>query len=75
MAKTLVDIDETALAGVQRLLGGVTKKQAVNVALNDRLAAERARKALHELLDTIVNQDVSMFDDPDAIRGLRGKHG
>ena len=50
MAKTLIDVDDEALARVQQLLGVATKKDAVNHALAEVIAAhERAEAVRREI--------------------------
>jgi Arc/MetJ family transcription regulator len=63
MAKTLIDLDETALAEAAELLGTTSKKDTVNTALRevsqrlkrlkalDRLAEMGQRGEFDELLD------------------------
>jgi Arc/MetJ family transcription regulator len=46
MAKTLIDIDEEALAEAQRLLGTTTKRDTVNAALANVAAEQRRRDAV-----------------------------
>lgn len=46
MAVTQIDLDDEALAEVMRISGVKTKKEAVNLALREYVAAERRIEAL-----------------------------
>ncbi|MBX6722153.1 MAG: type II toxin-antitoxin system VapB family antitoxin [Dactylosporangium sp.] len=48
MARTMIDIDEEALAEAARVLGTTTKKDTVNAALREAVARERRLEALLE---------------------------
>lgn len=50
MAKTLIDIDEDALARAQQALGTATKKDTVNRALSDVVALAARRRDLERLI-------------------------
>ena len=51
MAKTLVDVDEANLAKAQQLLGTTTKKDTINAALTEGVAAAASRRDLARLAD------------------------
>lgn len=51
MTKTLIDIDDAALARAQRILGTKTKKDTVNRALGDVVALAARRRDLRRLTD------------------------
>lgn len=72
MAKTLVEVDDEVLAAVQRLMGNVTKKEAINASLADRLAAMRAREAFRQTLEFVTSERGSMMDQADIMEVLRG---
>ena len=50
MAKTLIDIDDDLLEAVQEVLGTTTKKETVNTALREVLAAQQKRRAAQDLI-------------------------
>ncbi len=50
MAKTLVDIDDNLLEAARDVLGTSTKKDTVNAALREVLAAQERRRASVELI-------------------------
>ena len=50
MAKTLVDIDDELLEAAREVLGTSTKKDTVNAALREVLAAQERRRASVELI-------------------------
>lgn len=49
MARTMIEIDESALAEAAHLLGTTTKKDTVNAALREVIARLRRVDALKEL--------------------------
>ncbi|MGP3968979.1 type II toxin-antitoxin system VapB family antitoxin [Streptomyces sp. 6N223] len=49
MSKTVIDIDDEALADAAEILGTRTKKDTVNAALRETGARARRRRALEEL--------------------------
>ncbi|MET0416686.1 MAG: type II toxin-antitoxin system VapB family antitoxin, partial [Actinoplanes sp.] len=51
MAKTLIDLDEQALAAAARLFGTKTKKDTVNTALREAAARLRRAEALADLVE------------------------
>lgn len=59
MAKSLIDIDEEALAEASALLGTKTKKDTVNTALRE--AAQRLRRA-HALAALAERGEAGEFD-------------
>jgi Arc/MetJ family transcription regulator len=63
MAKTLLDVDEEALAAAREILGTSSKVDTVNTALRE-VVASRRRLQLLSWLDT-----GSDIDDPEAMRG------
>lgn len=50
MTKTLVDVDEVALRRAQEVLGTTTKKDTINRALAEVVAAREQREALRREL-------------------------
>ena len=50
MTKTLIDIDDDLLEAVREVLGTTTKKDTVNTALREVLAAQQRRRAAHDLI-------------------------
>ena len=50
MAKTLIDIDDCLLEAARQALGTATKKDTVNAALREVLAAQQRRRAVDELI-------------------------
>ena len=50
MTKTLVDIDDNLLEAAREVLGTSTKKDTVNAALREVLAAQERRRASVELI-------------------------
>ena len=50
MAKTLIDIDDGLLEAARQALGTATKKDTVNAALREVLAAQQRRRAVDELI-------------------------
>ena len=63
MAKTLIDIDETALKRAQRILGTTTKKDTVNAALAQVVALAARRRDLQGFLD----DEHADLRDPDVM--------
>ena len=63
MAKTLIDIDETALKRAQRVLGTTTKKDTVNAALAEVVALAARRRDLKGFLD----DEHADLRDPDVM--------
>jgi len=51
MAKTLIDLDEDALAEAAKLFGTKTKKDTVNTALREVAARVRRAEAIAELVE------------------------
>ena len=60
MAKTLIDIDEEALAGAAKLFGTKTKKDTVNTALREAAQRVHRREAYDRLAEMAAAGD---FDD------------
>ena len=50
-AKTLIDIDESALEQAQKVLGTTTKRDTVNAALREVVALAARRRDLQEFLN------------------------
>ncbi|MEC4014840.1 type II toxin-antitoxin system VapB family antitoxin [Streptomyces sp. H27-D2] len=72
MAKTMIDIDEEALAFAAEVLGTKTKKDTVNAALTEIGARRRRERALAELL---AMADDGVFDkalEPGFKKEVRG---
>lgn len=63
MAKTLIDIDEQALARAQNALGTTTKKETVNEALAEVAALAARRRDLARLR----NDALSDLRDPQVM--------
>lgn len=51
MSKTLIDVDDEALAEVAEMLGTATKKDTVNAALHKILADRRRAVALKRMIE------------------------
>jgi Arc/MetJ family transcription regulator len=51
MAKTLIDLDEEALADAAKLFGTKTKRDTVNTALREAAARVRRAGAIEELVE------------------------
>jgi Arc/MetJ family transcription regulator len=64
MARTLIDIDDDALAAAAEVLGTKTKVATVNRALAE-IAARRQRMAFLDVLD----EAASDLSDPEVMRG------
>lgn len=62
MAKTLVDIDEERLAQAKQLLGTSTKKDTVNAALKEVVAAAARRRDL----DRLIGGQLADLADPET---------
>ncbi|MGP4000455.1 type II toxin-antitoxin system VapB family antitoxin [Streptomyces sp. 8N706] len=60
MTKTLIDVDEQLLADAAEVLGTTTKKDTVNTALREILAAKRRALALAGLA---ARADAGEFDE------------
>jgi len=52
MAKTLIDLDDEALAEAAALFGTTTKRDTVNTALREAAKRQRRALALAELVET-----------------------
>lgn len=57
MAKTLIDIDDNLLEAAREALGTTTKKDTVNAALCEVLAARDRAAAVDELIAWTVQQE------------------
>jgi Arc/MetJ family transcription regulator len=67
--KTVIDVDDEALALAAKELGTVTKKDTVNAALE---FVARRRERIEALLDDPYALGVGPdIDDPDVMRGAR----
>lgn len=66
MSKTLIDIDDDALAEAAKLLGTTTKKDTVNAALRETAAQLRRAAALAQLQQLVETGgvDYSELDQP-----------
>ncbi|MEX2257010.1 MAG: type II toxin-antitoxin system VapB family antitoxin [Acidimicrobiia bacterium] len=62
MAKTLVDVDEDRLAEAKELLGTSTKKDTINAALGEVVAAAARRRELARL----ASGQLAELADPEA---------
>ena len=51
VTKTLIDIDDDLLEAAREALGTTTKKDTVNTALREVLAAQQRRRAASALID------------------------
>lgn len=59
MARTMVDVDEDALAEAAKVLGTTTKKDTINTALREAVARERWLEALLESQEMATRGDVA----------------
>ena len=50
VTKTLIDIDDDLLEAAREVLGTTTKKDTVNTALREVLAAQQRRRAAQDLI-------------------------
>ncbi len=50
VTKTLIDIDDDLLEAAREVLGTTTKKDTVNTALREVLAAQQRRRAVDDLI-------------------------
>lgn len=67
--KTVIDLDDEALAGAMRELGTTTKKDTVNAALAFVASrAQRMERALDEVYGLGVGVDIT---DPEVMAGAR----
>ncbi len=66
MAKTLIDLDEEALAFAAEVLGTKTKKDTVNAALREIGARAKRERALEQMLQLF---ECGAFDDSMQRRG------
>lgn len=64
MAKTLIDVDEDLLAQAQAALGTGTKKETVNRALAEAVAAVARRREIERLDEGVY----AALGDPDVMR-------
>jgi Arc/MetJ family transcription regulator len=71
--RTVVEIDDEALAGAAAELGTTTKKDTINTAL--RLIASRRDRAVRVASATHVFGDPRGWDDPDVQRELADGRG
>lgn len=69
MAKTLIDIDDDLLEAVREVLGTTTKKDTVNTALREVLAAQQRRRAAQDLIAW--GQRNELWDDSTRERAWR----
>ncbi|EYT80938.1 MULTISPECIES: type II toxin-antitoxin system VapB family antitoxin [unclassified Streptomyces] len=66
MSRTVIDLDDEALAEAARLLGTTTKKETVNAALRE-IADRRRRAAAVERMRRMVAEgeiDLSLIEEP-----------
>lgn len=68
MARTMIDIDEEALAEAARVLGTTTKKDTVNTALREAVARLRRLDALNRMQEMADRGDIDLefFDEMQA---------
>lgn len=64
MAKTVIDLDDEALARAAEALGTTTKKATVNAALRETVALAARRRDLERLLSGVLSD----LDDPEIMR-------
>ncbi len=75
MAKTVIDIDEEALALAAEALGTVTKKDTVNAALAEIGARIRRQRALEALVKLDEEGAFDKGRQPGFKREVRGSWG
>ncbi|WP_155060144.1 type II toxin-antitoxin system VapB family antitoxin [Streptomyces blattellae] len=71
MARTVIDVDDDALAEAARYLGTTTKKDTVNAALHE-INDRRRRAAAIERMRHMVSEgkvDLDLIDEDDADSG------
>jgi Arc/MetJ family transcription regulator len=64
MARTVIDIDDKALAEAKKVLGTKTKVETVNASLRDIASRGRRTRDLDKMLDLMAD-----LADPDVMRG------
>lgn len=65
MTRTVIDIDDEALAGAAEALGTKTKVDTVNTALRD-IASRKARR---EALERLLSGEGDDLEDPEVMAG------
>lgn len=73
MAKTVIDINEEALALAARALGTKSKKDTVNAALQEVGARQRRMEALAALVELDRNGAFDKLREPGFKREVRGE--
>ena len=68
MAKTLIDIDDEALAEAAELFGTTTKKDTVNTALREAVQRRRRLRALERLAEMAAAGDFDELLDKKSYR-------
>ncbi|MFJ8232373.1 type II toxin-antitoxin system VapB family antitoxin [Streptomyces sp. NPDC094448] len=73
MSRTVIDLDDEALAAAAEELGTTTKRDTINTALREIVERNRRLRALHELQDLVENGalDADILLDK---RRYRGRH-
>ncbi|MFF3557177.1 type II toxin-antitoxin system VapB family antitoxin [Streptomyces tsukubensis] len=73
MSRTVIDLDDEALAAAAKELGTTTKRDTINTALREIVERNRRLRALHELQDLVENGalDADILLDK---RRYRGQH-
>jgi Arc/MetJ family transcription regulator len=68
VSRTIIDVDDAALARAQRLLGTETKRDTINAALELAAAVQSDRRAqlLEEFRDLLERLDVDRIEADEA---------
>ncbi|MEU3597802.1 type II toxin-antitoxin system VapB family antitoxin [Streptomyces sp. NPDC006798] len=74
MSRTVIDLDDEALAAAAEELGTTTKRDTVNTALREIVERNRRLRALHELQDLVEDGalDAELLLDKRRYRGQYG---
>ena len=67
MTRTLIDVDDTALAAVAQYLGTTTKRDTVNAALHEIIDRRRRAEAISRMREMVAQGEVdfSTIEAPD----------
>ncbi|MEU2575427.1 type II toxin-antitoxin system VapB family antitoxin [Streptomyces anulatus] len=72
MSRTVIDLDDEALAAAATELGTTTKRDTINTALREVVERNRRLRALHELQDIVQEEgglDMDVLLDKRRYRG------
>lgn len=71
MSRTVIDLDDEALAAAAAELGTSTKRDTINTALREIVTRRRRLRALHELQDLTADGalDAELLIDKNRYRG------